>query len=470
LCRIELRTARLTILHPVPFPVGYSVFINEIHYDNDGADVNEAVEVIAPATALKDNLVLHLYNGASASRSSYASYPLGTGPFGTSEADTWKAITVNTPGIQNGAPDGLALVLDCSSSGGSTTVLEFLCYEGTFTAASGPAAGLTCRDIGVFQSPTTPIGRSLYLTGSGSTSSEFTWTGPDASSFGTANPGQTLSSLNLNIPTCSTNNPSPSPPTACSGVGVTAVATIQGNGDASPLVGQTVTTLGTIIGDFQGGSGTLGGFFLEDSITGDEESSASKGLFIKDGCTSGVCLERKVGDIVAVTGVVSETDGLTQLTSVSEVVSCGTAVGGYQGTGIAPAVIDLLPPNGDAAARSAFYERHEGMLVKISGTLTVAGVEDLGLRGEVLLSQGGRTFAGTNVAQPGPDALAVEAAWQVLLLDDTSYTWTHPDPIVYPGAGMLLVLHFDVDAAPDDSPFLKNIFKHCFFRPIPQPS
>ena len=46
-------------------------------------------------------------------------------------------------GIQNGSPDGIALV-DASGA-----VMQFLSYEGTLTAVGGPADGLTSTDIGV---------------------------------------------------------------------------------------------------------------------------------------------------------------------------------------------------------------------------------------------------------------------------------------------------------------------------------
>jgi hypothetical protein len=88
-------------------------------------------------------------------------------------------------GIQNGAPDGLALVDD------SGTVIEFLGYEGTFTAIDGPAAGLTPTDIGVAETTATPVGQSLQRIGSG-TGDAFTWAAPQANTAGAVNTGQTF--------------------------------------------------------------------------------------------------------------------------------------------------------------------------------------------------------------------------------------------------------------------------------------
>lgn len=41
-----------------------SVFVNEFHYDNDGADTGEAVEVAVPVGVDLSTLTVYLYNGA----------------------------------------------------------------------------------------------------------------------------------------------------------------------------------------------------------------------------------------------------------------------------------------------------------------------------------------------------------------------------------------------------------------------
>ena len=63
----------------------------------------------------------------------YAVIPLG-GTFGD-EGGGIGALFVPTPGLQNGSPDGLALVDDLG------VVLEFSSYEGSFAAVSGSAPG-----------------------------------------------------------------------------------------------------------------------------------------------------------------------------------------------------------------------------------------------------------------------------------------------------------------------------------------
>ncbi len=170
-----------------------TVFINELHYDNTGADVGEAVEVAAPAGTDLSGWTIVPYNGNGGAP--YA--PIGTltgvvpdqgGGYGTQ--------SVAVAGLQNGAPDGLALV----DPGG--VVEQFLSYEGSFTAIGGPANGLMSTDIGVLQAGTEPVGSSLALTGTGDTYGDFAWTATTAASFGTPNVGQTFSTATGPVATC----------------------------------------------------------------------------------------------------------------------------------------------------------------------------------------------------------------------------------------------------------------------------
>ncbi len=90
-------------------------------------------------------------------------------------------------GIQNGEPDGLALVKP------DDTVVLFLSYEGVITAVDGPANGLTSTDIGVAEGGSTPVGYSLQLSGAGDSYADFTWQAPAASSPGAVNNNQIFS-------------------------------------------------------------------------------------------------------------------------------------------------------------------------------------------------------------------------------------------------------------------------------------
>ena len=161
-----------------------SVFINEIHYDNDGGDVDEAVEIAGPAGTDLTGWSLVLYNGSNSLE--YNTISLSgiiadqQSGFGTIN----EVLAVN--GLQNGAPDGIALV-DAAS-----VVVQFLSYEGVITAGDGAASGLTSTDIGVSESSTTLIGNSLQLGGSGTDYSEFVWQTEGPNTYGAINTGQTF--------------------------------------------------------------------------------------------------------------------------------------------------------------------------------------------------------------------------------------------------------------------------------------
>lgn len=161
------------------------VWINELHYDNASTDVGEFVELAGQAGTDLSIYTVVLYNGNGGTT-------YGTITFAGSiddEQNGFGAVSKLHSGIQNGAPDGLALVRN------GTEVLQFLSYEGQFTASNGPAAGMTSVDIGVSESGSTPTGQSLQLIGSGTSYADFNWTGPTDDSPGTLNDGQTMQSL-----------------------------------------------------------------------------------------------------------------------------------------------------------------------------------------------------------------------------------------------------------------------------------
>jgi hypothetical protein len=161
------------------------IWVNELHYDNAGGDSGEFLEVVvAPSMSATDlsSVTLSLYNGSNGTV--YNSETLDNFTVGDL-VDGFQFYSWQPSSIQNGAPDGWSL-----DAGG--TVLEFLSYEGTLTATAGAANGLTSTDIGVFEPSNTPIGQSLQLTGSGASSSDFTWAAPATNTSGSINSGQSF--------------------------------------------------------------------------------------------------------------------------------------------------------------------------------------------------------------------------------------------------------------------------------------
>lgn len=163
-----------------------TVFINEIHYDNTGTDAGEFIEIAGPAGTDLSGYSIVLYNGANGATyetdAVSGTIPDQNNGFGT------VSLSYAVNGIQNGSPDGVALVQ-------GSTVIQFLSYEGVFTATNGPASGMVSTDIGVIQNGSDAVGLSLQLVGSGSTYSDFTWSTPAARSPGAVNAGQTFSGV-----------------------------------------------------------------------------------------------------------------------------------------------------------------------------------------------------------------------------------------------------------------------------------
>ncbi|MEN8006038.1 MAG: PKD domain-containing protein [Candidatus Krumholzibacteriota bacterium] len=159
------------------------VWINEFHYDNDGADKNEFVEVAGTAGTDLTGWTVAGYNGADGTVYMTVGFA-GTladqmGGFGTQ--------AVEMVGMQNGSPDGLALV------DGTGTVIQFLSYEGSFTATDGPAAGMTATDIGISEPADATRRTSLQLAGTGSAYADFYWEGGLGKTDGSVNVNQVFS-------------------------------------------------------------------------------------------------------------------------------------------------------------------------------------------------------------------------------------------------------------------------------------
>jgi endonuclease I/fibronectin type 3 domain-containing protein len=158
-------------------------WINEFHYDNKGGDQGEFVEIAGLAGTDVSGWTVVGYNGSGGtvygSVALTGSIPDQAAGFGT----RW----VDFPGLQNGSPDGIALV---DATG---TVVDFIAYEGSLTATAGPASGMTAVDIGVSESGNDRGGRSLQLVGTGGEGNAFTWQPPAPASPGQPNDGQTFS-------------------------------------------------------------------------------------------------------------------------------------------------------------------------------------------------------------------------------------------------------------------------------------
>lgn len=170
-----------------PAAAATSVFINEFHYDNTGTDAAEFIEIAGPAGTNLTGWSIVLYNGANGAQ--YDTDALsGTIP---NQQNGFGTVSLSYPsnGIQNGAPDGIALV-------SGSTVVQVLSYEGAFTAVGGPASGMLSTNIGVLETGSEAVGLSLQLQGTGRAYEDFIWAAmPVANTQDAVNTGQTFQAL-----------------------------------------------------------------------------------------------------------------------------------------------------------------------------------------------------------------------------------------------------------------------------------
>ncbi|GAA2742260.1 hypothetical protein GCM10009868_11520 [Terrabacter aerolatus] len=197
----------------------------------------------------------------------------------------------------------------------------------------------------------------------------------------------------------------------------TPVYAIQGSGDTAAVTG-TVTTRGVVVGDYEGPSPALRGFFIQDP-SGDGNPATSDGIFVFEGSNADSV---KLGDLVTVTGNAGENQGQTQV-SASSVTVCGTGT-------VAPTEVSFPVASGTA------LERYEGMLLTLPQAMSVTEHFQLGRFGQVTLSQGGRLEQPTNVVAPGADAAGLQASNNLrkIILDDTTQA-QNVDPIAFGRGG-----------------------------------
>jgi uncharacterized protein len=199
----------------------------------------------------------------------------------------------------------------------------------------------------------------------------------------------------------------------------TAIGLIQGTGAAfDPAYGGTQTVRGVVVGDYEGASPALRGFYIQNPPSADDDDpTTSDGIFIYESDNAD---RVSLGQLVQVTGNVSENQDQTQISSTS---------------------VEICPPTQEAMplanvtlpfSSADFLERYEGMLVLLPQTLYVTEHFQLGRFGQVVMSSGVRLQQPTAVVAPGAPALALQAANDLnrLIVDDALNN-QNPDPILF---------------------------------------
>lgn len=182
------------------------------------------------------------------------------------------------------------------------------------------------------------------------------------------------------------------------------IGEVQGTGERSPRVGETVTVQGFVTAAVDGGRR---GWYLQDG--GDDDPATSDALFIDAADASRPPIA--VGQSLRIRGTVAELDaGRGTLTALQRVSPAATN-----------AAIDR-PRAIRIATAPTEWERFEGMRVRIAAPLTVAGTHRLEKHGELLVNFGERLRTPSDAVAPGDAArsFAADNARRTLRVDDGS--------------------------------------------------
>ncbi|BCU77222.1 hypothetical protein llg_19370 [Luteolibacter sp. LG18] len=194
----------------------------------------------------------------------------------------------------------------------------------------------------------------------------------------------------------------------------TPIHTVQGNGAASPLVGQPVVVAGIVTGFYLNSDGSRAGFYVQAAdADADADPNTSEGVYVYANGSSAVTTvlgTLAIGDTISVSGTVREFSTLTELDTLTALSKTGTAP--------LPTAAAVTLPFASATA----LEKLEGMRVTLPQTLSVTNNYYLGRYGEFDVSSGGVLQQPTNVVAPGAPALAKQAAnnLNLLTVDDGS--------------------------------------------------
>lgn len=362
---------------PAPAP---TLVINEVDYDQAGTDTAEFIELRNNGSAPADlnGLAVVLVNGSN--DTIYTTINLPAAMLAPGDYFVICANASNTPNcdldvspdtnlIQNGAPDAVAIVQ-------GTTVIDALSYEGSVAPPYVEGAGTTAED-----GNTDFFGLSRYPDGSDTDDNDTDFSGRCIT------PGEANIEDSSNCP-----DPNGPPPPA-----IAEIFEIQGNGMASPFVGQIVTTNDNVV--------TAVGPDLFVIQTPDDRADAdpdtSNGIIVYTGSAPTVA----VGDRVDVTGEVIEFFDLTEIGNGPTVTirSSGNPLP-------AAVVFDATRPAPTAPRDPLEFERLEGMRVVVAEGRVCSGNQGFGSDpiAEVWVKAGpDRCFREPGIEFPGLPGLPV---------------------------------------------------------------
>ncbi len=180
-----------------------------------------------------------------------------------------------------------------------------------------------------------------------------------------------------------------------------------GETDVSPLLGQSVTIEGIVVGDFQRNDSdetrNLNGFYLQEETTdSDNNPLSSEGIFVYD---NNFGVDVSIGDRVKVSGTVDQYFGETQLSDIAEVTVVDANLDPTLSL-VTTAQIDLASNTDTSVNQNGVYqpdlEAYEGMLVELAGTLQIIEQFQLDRFNEIRLIAGERPAQYSQIATPDP--------------------------------------------------------------------
>lgn len=206
------------------------------------------------------------------------------------------------------------------------------------------------------------------------------------------------------------------------------ISSIQGEAEQSTFIGQTVTVKGIVTKKLD----SFHGFVIqEEAHEQDALATTSEALFINH---PAMLSDINEGDLVAITGEVSEENTLTQLQNITQYEICShnhtTAATNIQ-----------LP------LTTTEREAYESMLVSITQPLTITDIDQLTRFGQFTVSSNGRLFKGTQVEEKGTKAQAITSSNQnhQLVIDDgqadNNINQQYPTPLNLLGFGTVTYQH-----------------------------
>lgn len=196
----------------------------------------------------------------------------------------------------------------------------------------------------------------------------------------------------------------------------TPIARVQGDGETSPLTGQTVTVEGILTLDARGEEGFRGFYLQQPDDEADDNPATSEALFVYTHRRQGT-----QGQRLRLTGEVREFHGLTELVKIRNLIVCGP--------GTLPKATVIEP------SASVPYEALENMRVTVASPLTVIDSYNLAQFGELTLAPGDQVIA-TEYLPPGPKADKLDDSVSGRITLDDGRGNRNPRPVPWPPGGL----------------------------------